>query len=455
VPRLAWVLIWTALVAPMKVHCQDPSAATETPARLLWKSAPKYPYEMRELRKAGSVRVRVLITKEGLIRDPVIESSSDPEFTKEVMHWLSQQKAVPALKAGQPVEHYLEEIFYFDPEGRGFHAASFVKAGQPMYPMSLESSRLTGDVTARYVVTKDGSIKTPVVTASSHPAFEHATVIWLLQQKAIPGLEDGDDPVEMEFSQTFHFSPTSGKLLALPEPAEFKLEPYAPATPLPAGWPRLEAYDIAPEVKYRAPAVYPLRMLRSGKDGSAKVSILIGPEGIAHELKVLEASDPDFGAATMASLEASTFEPARKGNSPVWSLVTRTQQFRVEAADVQEDDSTIRLLDQLIEDSPRILTASDLDAKPAAIYRPEPVYPRSFRESSLNGRVTIEFFIDRTGAVKLPTFIDADQPEFGWAAVTGAERWRYGPPLRNGQAVDVRVRAALDFKIDKASGRRR
>ena len=58
----------------------------------------------------------------------------------------------------------------------------------------------------------------------------------------------------------------------------------------------------------------------------------------------------------------------------------------------------------------------------------------------------IEFILDKAGRVHLPRIVDAVHQEFGWSAATALARWRFEPPLRQGQAVLARLRIPFEFK---------
>jgi TonB family protein len=316
--------------------------------------------------------------------------------------------------------------------------ATLRRSGSPEYPAVLRKSGNRGDVTVRTRISQDGSLQAIIVTDSDHPAFERAVVDWLLRQNFLPATRAGV-PVDSWASQKFTFN------------FGFRgVEPFsAPSLPSPQ-LPEYLRYETPPKIRYVAPVVYPYQMLQSDKSGSARVSILVGPDGKPRKVEVLEASEPDFGGAMKASLEAWTFEPARKNGKPSWALFVKEQQFDEAGRDVQIGGGAQHLVRLVAENAPELLQIKDLDATPHARYQPLPVYPPDLKAGKITGSARIEFIIDKAGAAQLPRIVSATQPDFGWAAATAIARWRFDPPLRNGAPVTVRTQIPLEFKLEDA-----
>jgi protein TonB len=77
------------------------------------------------------------------------------------------------------------------------------------------------------------------------------------------------------------------------------------------------------------------------------------------------------------------------------------------------------------------------------------VYPSTARRSGIEGRVILELFIDRTGQVQRIAVLREDPPDwgFGEAAIQAFEGQRCIPAEANGQAVSVRYRYPVSFKL--------
>jgi protein TonB len=77
------------------------------------------------------------------------------------------------------------------------------------------------------------------------------------------------------------------------------------------------------------------------------------------------------------------------------------------------------------------------------------VYPAAARRSGIEGRVILELFIDRAGYIQRIALLREDPPGwgFGEAAVRAFAEQRCIPAEVNGQAVPVRYRYPVSFKL--------
>jgi len=311
--------------------------------------------------------------------------------------------------------------------------ARLLKSGRPEYPLLLRKTGNRGNVTVYYQVRSSGELANFTVLASDHPAFEQAVMEWLLRQKASPAMKSGV-AVDAWVTQSYHF-----------ELQGAGLDPFSPPAVPAAGMREDLRYDTPPKIRYVAPLVYPRDKLAAGVDGTARLNVLLGPDGKVHVVKVLASSNEEFGYAAKASLEAWRFEPARKNGQPSWALFSYEQKFDDADREARVNDSAQHLLQLVTSGAPGIATLKDLDAPLVPRYRPTPVYPPELKDAGVGGNARIEFLVDRDGAAQLPRVLSADNPQFGWAAVTAVSRWRFDPPLRNGRAVDVQAEVPVVF----------
>jgi TonB family protein len=165
---------------------------------------------------------------------------------------------------------------------------------------------------------------------------------------------------------------------------------------------------------------------------------------LTREIRVRAASEPAFGLALAAAMEAWEFEPAVKNGEPSGAILTRGQEFKVDGEDRLVSDGTRRLLRMLSAENPAIVDIAALDAPPEPLERVPPVFPQ--KHAGKDGSTEVDFIIDREGTVHLPRIVSASEPEFGWAAATAVTRWKFAPPRKAGEPVDARVRVQLDFR---------
>jgi len=202
-------------------------------------------------------------------------------------------------------------------------------------------------------------------------------------------------------------------------------------------------------VKVVAPVVYPLNLLRDDITGSAKVSVIIDPEGNVREVQILETTQPEFGLATRGMMQSWEFEPATKNGKRTWSFFTLEQEFNKDASETGIGQPANEILRKLKSGHSDIHTTQALDSLPVPLYKPVPVYPPHLVDEGIGDQVMVEFFIDEEGTVQLPYIVEAKNDELAWAALTAVSRWHFEPPLRQGRAVIVRARLPMTFSPPK------
>jgi|ERR1035437_5968694 TonB family protein len=85
------------------------------------------------------------------------------------------------------------------------------------------------------------------------------------------------------------------------------------------------------------------------------------------------------------------------------------------------------------ENSPVILPAfAELDTVPKPINNPMPRFTGALADRAASTTVTVKFFVDETGKVRVPIIIDSSVPELGRAVLAAVEQWRYEPPRMGG-----------------------
>jgi TonB family protein len=175
----------------------------------------------------------------------------------------------------------------------------------------------------------------------------------------------------------------------------------------------------------------------------------VDPLGNARGAEVKTASDPEFGAATAAMVEAMKFEPATKAGKPCFALLTFEQVFNQIGAASPVDEPTKELVDALNHGSAKIFSPTEVDAMPKPTFRVPPELPEALKKSGEVATAQIEIIIDPSGRARLPRILEATRDDFGWAAATAASRWIFQPALKDGQPVYLRVIIPFKFSPTK------
>jgi TonB family protein len=201
------------------------------------------------------------------------------------------------------------------------------------------------------------------------------------------------------------------------------------------------------QIKERTQAVYPYDLAIQGAEGEVEMQFNVDPDGMARDIVVVSASEPAFGFAAKAMLEAWQFEPTAENGQPARAMQQVLKvRFDSVSKDTALDASAQWLLGELKQERPDIAKAGALDAVPWAVKMAKPVYPRDLlKGNGVSGEATIDFFVDRNGKVQLPRIVSSTQWEFGWAAATAILRFQFTPPTRGGQPVATRMRMPFVF----------
>ncbi len=82
------------------------------------------------------------------------------------------------------------------------------------------------------------------------------------------------------------------------------------------------------------------------------------------------------------------------------------------------------------------------------IVRVQPVYPRRQAVAGVEGSVTVEFTVTKSGDVVDPEVIKSDLPSaFAREAIRVIQKWKFKPQISAGQPVSRRAKQTLDFKL--------
>ena len=192
--------------------------------------------------------------------------------------------------------------------------------------------------------------------------------------------------------------------------------------------------------------VYPYEMIVAGKPGWAEASFVIDYAGRPLFTNPSGASDPAFAKAAVAMIEANEYTPIKKNRHLVMAPSSKHFEFGGEA---MLDPESRRVLAELRKPQPAFYSIGELDQRPKAIRQDSPVYPRALKDDGLTGQAEIEFVVSSEGKVLFPRIVSATQEDFGWAAAIAVAQWRFQPPTKDGQKVDMRMTVPVLFDAGK------
>lgn len=440
---MAWSAMPTGWAAAEQPAAAAEALAVDGLALLRAWVPPVYPKAELKAKHGGMVNVRLIVDETGKVTAVRALEDSDEAFVESALAAVRAWGFAPALDAGKPIACCMDTLVTFSPRvgqekpsvhvpDQRFNAAphegpEIVSSPSAPYPTMLEERKLPGKMRFTCLVTPEGKASQARPLIASHVDFVLPAIAGLDRWEFKPARQ-GDlavaGPVEGEVSFDFLWGKAAETL-----EANGISGPEGGAVP---GGAPMPVFVVDP--------VWPLERQLQGEAGSATVEFRVNELGLVRDVKVREASAPEFGEALRAAVEMWAFEkPYEEGRVFSVNLVKR-EEFKPEAVPA----AVTRVLEAWRRGE--IGAAKGLDEKLTPIYRVAPIYPAALKAAGgPKGTAQVEFVIDREGRVRLPRVVAASAPEFGWAAATAVSQWIFRTPRRGGEAVDVKVRLPMEF----------
>jgi len=232
----------------------------------------------------------------------------------------------------------------------------------------------------------------------------------------------------------------SVSLLALTLTAALAAEP---AKPL--GFERLRT-------KNQELPLYPYDLVQSGvREGEVCVAFSVDVAGKVDDCLAVAYTHPEFARAALVAVRRWTFEPARLAGQPIATATEVIFNFEVKGTVVVSLNASEAInvwMNKLhqIDESYYPRTLRELDRIPTPVAAPSPNYPRALVERGRSGDVTVNFYIDETGAVRLPAVESGNDPELAALAIVAIQQWKFEPPTCRGQKVLTKTSQVFRFR---------
>jgi TonB family protein len=194
--------------------------------------------------------------------------------------------------------------------------------------------------------------------------------------------------------------------------------------------------------------VYPPMMLYNAiYYGEARVAISVNQDGKLTDYLVTGYTNQSFAEASVAALKRWSYEAARAKGKARASRADVLFIFRDRGVIVQNLPGALEQYRTFGNTQDRYTfepcKLRELDRIPDPIHVVAPIAAKS----SLVHSVTVEFYIDEEGQVRMPAVArESVDDEYAAAAVAAVEQWRFEPPLRKGRPVLVYAQQEFDFR---------
>ena len=200
--------------------------------------------------------------------------------------------------------------------------------------------------------------------------------------------------------------------------------------------------------------IFPRRALDLGiTSGTAIVAVQIDDDGTLTDSLVVQYDHPFFGERAADAVKRWRYEPAILNGQRRGAIAELTFEFRSEGIVLVELSASVFVEQrryQLGPDSFRYSACSmrDLDRIPTPRKIVKPDYPPELAPRKAT-TISIEFYIDEQGRVRLPAVSVATSrahDALATLALNAVSQWEFEPPVSRGRPVLVQARQDFNFE---------
>ena len=200
------------------------------------------------------------------------------------------------------------------------------------------------------------------------------------------------------------------------------------------------------------PAAFPPDLAAQGfTRGWARILVAVDEQGRLVDALVIGHSHPRFAEAAAAVLPKWQFHPARGRDGPILSVTPLNFVFRgagqgasVTAVPAAEGGETLAP-PPLPTATSLLVPFSDLDRLPTPVHLVAPAYSDEDARRHAGKKVIVQFYIDETGKVRMPTLTYADDLAVARRALAAVAEWRFLPPKYQDRPVVTRASQTFKF----------
>lgn len=430
--------------------------AVDGPAFLRSWCPPVYPADALKNGVGGRVVMRLIVDENGNVSSARVLEATKSDFAEAALGAARKWLFTPALDSGRQVACSMDAPVVFspdNPQGRGrigglppngeIPQLSPTQAARPLhwptvdFPDVLFDRKLPGRVLYSCEVLANGRTARPRIKRASHVDFVLPALGMLGECEFSPAMQ-GELPIRSSIEGRITFDALGGGAANM-----FTANLISESD----GKPPLADITLQTVVD----PVWPFELLLKDEGGSATVFYTVDENGTPRNLRVSEASEPEFGEALVAAVDMCVFSASSATGRPLVGPLKLAEPLKQHAEFSAADtgggsnaNPTARLVAELREGG--VMGSEGLDEGLVPLYQVDPVFPRSVDpEACPGGNAEIEVIVDRSGRARLPRIVSASRREFGWAAATAFSQWVFSPPRRGGLPVDARLRMPFQF----------
>ncbi|HVW20993.1 MAG TPA: energy transducer TonB [Opitutaceae bacterium] len=191
--------------------------------------------------------------------------------------------------------------------------------------------------------------------------------------------------------------------------------------------------------------------------GRATVEISLDERGRLVDWLPVSYNDSRFADLAVAALKQWRYQPARWHGQPVAVTIPLTFDFELRGVVINGTRTSWAeayfnsLFHERISYYPHAL--GDLDRVPAAVHTVAPHYDQSLADRGVSGEVTVKFFVDEEGRVRMASVVGRPDPALADLAIGAIDQWRFEPPTWHGRPVLAELTQVFRFRPAQAADR--
>jgi len=211
------------------------------------------------------------------------------------------------------------------------------------------------------------------------------------------------------------------------------------------------AFESARALPDNPMPLYPNSLKLTGvTKGRAVIAISVDHEGRVKDQLVLAYTNAYFARASTEALAEWRFAPARLDGVPVPVQFELSFEYTLEGAVITAGLEDHFLYDHYTNIGPNALSyrpiqAGKIDRAPVRIGGTSPRYPQGAAQNGIRGNVTVRFYIDEQGNVRLPAVAGPGDAYLTAQAMAAVREWRFEPVTSKGQPVLVAAQQEFNF----------
>jgi TonB family protein len=198
--------------------------------------------------------------------------------------------------------------------------------------------------------------------------------------------------------------------------------------------------SVRPKAVTQSPPEYPAALRTSRTEGTVELSFRVDEQGGVQSPEIVKSSHPEFEAPALEAARAWKFLPVKFRGQGI------PMNHKVRIRFILEDSPHAAIWPAPDGTKPLRLQAGD--TPPRGLRQDPPSYPFEMSAQSVEGKVTLEFVIDRTGTVRSPRVVHSTHKEFEIPAIDAVMDWKFEPAERAGTKVAVLVSQHVEFNLD-------